>query len=161
MQTMEKKKLEFDPQLAVAFVKSVQRVLTTMAGVETVIDRPRLKIASGPEYEYSGIIGFSGEIVGTVVVSFQHDAAVHLVKAFAGYEIEAGTPDFSDAIGELANMIAGAAKTDLGGNSNISTPSVVMGKGHIICRPSDVPCLVIPCKTAAGDFAVEVSVKSV
>jgi chemotaxis protein CheX len=161
MQTVEKKKFEFDPKLAVAFVKSVRKVLSTMASVETVIERPRLKITMGPEYEYSGIIGFSGEIVGTVVVSFQHEAAVQLVNAFACSVLEPGSGDFSDAIGELTNMIVGAAKTDLGGNSSISTPSVVMGQGHIVCRPSDIPCLVIPCKTSAGEFAVEVSVKSV
>ncbi len=83
------------------------------------------------------------------------------MSAFACCEIEPDTADFADAIGELANMIAGAAKKDLGNLANISVPSVVMGKGHTICRPHDIPCLVIPCKTAVGDFAVEVSIKSV
>ena len=40
-------------------------------------------------------------------------------------------------------------------------PSVIIGTGHQIARLRDVPCVVIPCRTAAGDFAVEVNVKQV
>jgi chemotaxis protein CheX len=88
-------------------------------------------------------------------------AAKSLVAAFAGCAIEPGTPDFSDAIGELANMIAGGAKKHLGANANITVPSVIIGPGHQIARLSGVPCIVIPCSTPAGDFAVEVNVKQI
>ncbi|MGN6507562.1 MAG: chemotaxis protein CheX [Tepidisphaeraceae bacterium] len=161
MSTAQPKKLEIDPKLIVPFVTSVRSVLATMAGMETTVERPRLKMDGATDYDYSGIIGFSGQIVGTVVVSFHREVAIKLVAAFAGMEIAPDTSDFADAIGELANMIAGAAKKDLGAVANISVPSVVMGKGHTICRPSDVPCLVVPCKTAVGEFAVEVSIKTV
>jgi len=69
--------------------------------------------------------------------------------------------DFADAIGELANMIAGSAKKDLGHTASISVPNVVIGGGHIIARLSEVPCLVIPCRTPVGNFAVEVNIKTV
>jgi len=62
-------------------------------------------------------------------------------------------------VGELANMIAGSAKTSFGGGTNISVPSIILGSGHTIARLHDVPCLVIPCHTPAGDFAVEVNIK--
>jgi chemotaxis protein CheX len=62
-------------------------------------------------------------------------------------------------VGELANMIAGGAKKDLGCVASISCPSVVIGPGHTIARLSDVPCIVIPCKTPVGDFAVEINIK--
>jgi chemotaxis protein CheX len=74
-------------------------------------------------------------------------------------ELEPGTADFTDAVGELANMIAGGAKKHLGNAASITVPSVIIGKGHQIARLSDVPCLVIPCTTAAGDFAVEINIK--
>ena len=88
-------------------------------------------------------------------------AAAALVSAFAGAPIEPSSPDFADAIGELANMIAGGAKKHLGNSASITVPSIIVGKGHQIARLSDVPCIVIPCTTPAGDFAVEVNIKQI
>lgn len=150
---------KIDPKLIVPFINSVRQVFATMVKVATTVERPHLKIAPAPQYDVSAIVGFSGDIVGSVVVSFQREAAIHLVSAFAGMEIDPDSSDFADAVSELANMIAGSAKKDLGHNASITVPSVIMGHGHTIARLSDVPCLVVPCKTPVGDFAVEVNIK--
>lgn len=150
-----------NPKLVIPFVNSVRAVFSTMVGVQTTVNRPLFKTEPAPSYDVSGIIGFSGEIIGSVVVSFQKNAASKLVQAFAGAEMPFESADFADAIGELANMIAGGAKKDLGANASISTPNVVIGSGHHIARLSGVPCLVIPCTTPVGDFAVEVCIKQV
>lgn len=150
-----------NPKLILPFIASVRSVFQTMIGLETTIERPRARETPGAEYDYSGIIAFSGNIVGTVVVSFQRDAAIKIVEKFAGSPIEPDTSDFADALGELANMITGAAKKDLGSEASISVPTVVMGKGHTVARPSDVPCLVVPCVTTLGRFALEISIKAV
>lgn len=150
-----------NPKLIVPFVNAVRNVFTTMVRVQATIERPHVKPTPSPTYDVSSIIGFSGEIVGSVVVSFQLAAAKRLVAAFAQCEIEETSADFADALGELANMIAGGAKKDLGVTASISTPSVVMGPGHTVARLRDVPCLIVPCKTEVGDFAVEISIKQV
>jgi chemotaxis protein CheX len=148
-----------NPRLIVPFVNAVRSVFSTMVGVQTTVGRPSLKAHTGPTYDVSSIIGFSGDVIGSVVVSVQQEAAVKLVEAFASMPIAPGTPDFADAVGELANMIAGNAKKDLGAFAQITVPNVVLGKGHTIARLSGVPCLVIPCTTPAGDFAVEVNIQ--
>jgi chemotaxis protein CheX len=153
------KPLQINPKLIVPFVNSVRNVFNTMVGVQTTVERPGIKAEPVVSYDISAIIGFSGHVIGSVVVSFQKAAAVELVKAFAGMEIDPNSPDFADAVGELANMIAGSAKKDLGGAASITCPSVILGSGHIIARLRDVPCLVIPCHTPVGDFAVEVNMK--
>jgi chemotaxis protein CheX len=148
-----------NPKLIVPFVNSVRNVFITMVGVATTVERPTYKTGPAVSYDVSAIIGFSGQVIGSVVVSFQMDAALKLVKAFAGVDLTADSPDFADAIGELANMIAGSAKKDLGATASITCPSVVLGANHVIARLRGVPCVVIPCKTPAGDFAVEVNMK--
>lgn len=148
-----------NPKLIVPFVNSVRAVFSTMVGVPTTVGRPTLKADPLPTHDVSSIIGFSGQVAGSVVVSFQKEAAVKLASAFAGAEIQPGTPDFADAIGELANMIAGNAKKDLGGAANITVPNVIIGPGHSVARLSGVPCVVIPCQTPVGNFTVEVNVK--
>jgi chemotaxis protein CheX len=150
-----------NPKLIVPFINSVRQVFTTMVKVQTTVERPHIKREPACTYDVSGIIGFSGDIVGSVVVSFQKQAAIRLVSSFAGYEIDPESSDFADAICELANMVAGSAKKDLGSHASITVPSVVIGAGHVIARLSDVPCLVVPCKTPVGDFAVEVNIRDI
>jgi len=149
----------FDSKMVIPFVNSIRDVFSKMAKVQTTVDRPFLKEGTSASYDISGIIGFSGEVVGSVVLCFQTVAAVKLVEAFAGMPIDPNTPDFTDAVGELANMVAGAAKKNLEAKASITVPNVVIGKDHHIARLSGVPCLVIPCRSAIGNFAVEVCVK--
>jgi len=157
--TKEAPSMTINPKLIVPFVNSVRTIFSTMVRVESTIERPQLKTHPEPAYDVSGIIGFTGAIVGSVVVSFQSACALKLVEAFAGMPLEKNSPDFCDAIGELANMIAGAAKKELGVTAGITCPSVVIGTGHVIARLSDVPCVVIPVSTPVGHFAVEVNIK--
>jgi chemotaxis protein CheX len=146
-------------KLIVPFMNAVREVFQKMAGVPTTIGKPFLKTDATVTYEICGIIGFSGEITGSVMVSFSDAAAEKLVEAFAGVAMTRNDPDFADAIGELANMIAGSAKKNLGAMASISTPSVVIGSGYTVCTSRNVPCLVIPCGCCFGDFSVEVSIK--
>src|SRR4051812_28138728 len=94
-----------DPRLIVPLVNSIRAVFSTMVKVEVTILRPHLKDSPAVTYDVSGIIGLSGELVGSIVVSFQMDAAAKLVSAFAGMPLDPKGPDFPDAVGELANMI--------------------------------------------------------
>jgi chemotaxis protein CheX len=147
-------------QLIITFVNVVRTTLLATARWESVTEKPRLKADLGSEYDVSGIISLSGTYVGTVVISFHQDTAVKLATAMLQCESAPSTADICDAVGEMANMIAGGAKNEFGGpDTTISIPSVVMGKGHIISRPSEVPCILVPCKTLHGDFAVEVCIK--
>ncbi len=161
MTTAQSEQAATSAKLIVPFVRSLCSVFTTMVKTEATVGKPTLKATPGLTYDVSGIIGFSGDLMGSVVVSFQMETAQKLVESFAGCPVEPGSPDFGDAIGELANMIAGGAKKDLGQKASISTPTVVIGSGHTIARLSDVPCIVIPCTTPVGKFAVEVNVKQV
>lgn len=150
-----------NPKLVMAFVKSVKNVLTTMVGLNPVLGKPRLKTDLKVTHDVSGIVGFSGEVTGTVIVSFGEPSAMKLVEAFVGEALDARSEDFADALGELCNMIAGNAKKDFGLNANIGIPSVVVGPNHTVSRMSDVPCILIPCQCEVGDFAVEVNIKQV
>lgn len=159
METEAPAKSALNVKLLVPFINSIRTVFSTMVGMTVNIQRPSVKAEPVPMYDVSGIIGFSGDIAGQVVVSFQKATAVKLVTAFAGAEMDPTHPDFADAIGELTNMIAGAAKKDLGAAAGITCPSVIIGSGHVVARLRDVPCLIVPCETPVGHFCVEISIK--
>ena len=149
-----------DPRLIGPFVRAARLVMGTMTGLPTAAGPAAdVRLLAGAEYDYSGIIGFTGGIVGMVAVRFQQASAAAVVEAFAKAPIAPETADFADALGELTNMIAGAAKKDLGLPASIGIPNVVMGAGHVLARPSDVPCVTIPCDAGGNPFAIELSLR--
>lgn len=152
---------QMNTTLVACFVKSVKNVLTTMAGIQCQLGTPALKASPAPTHDVSALVGFSGEVTGSVVVTFSEKAAIDVVEAFAGEELSLDSEDFADAIGELCNMIAGNAKKDFGLKANIGIPTVIIGPGHTVARLRDVPCIVVPCTSEVGDFAVEINIKQV
>jgi chemotaxis protein CheX len=161
MTTIASTDQKVDAKLIMPFINAVRRVLHETMNWELTFGGPRFKTQTGPEYDFSGIISLSGTLVGTVVISFHRDLAIKMVAAFVGCDLPPDGTDFADAIGELTNQIVGSAKTELGVNATISLPSVIVGKGHIVTRPHDIPCIVLPCQTAAGEFALECSIKAI
>jgi chemotaxis protein CheX len=145
-----------DVRLINPFVLAIQRVFESMVHTKARIGRPVLSDDSRTTHDVSGVIGFSGDAAGCVVLSFPKDVACRVATKFAGIEIDDNHADFADAIGELANMVAGNAKTHFDGlNISISLPSVIMG-GHTIAHPRQSPRIVIPCETDLGSVAIEV-----
>ncbi|MBN2560654.1 MAG: chemotaxis protein CheX [Phycisphaerae bacterium] len=140
------------------FVQALGHVFQTMLNTKVQIDKPTLKRADLVTAEVSGIIGLSGDVQGCVVLSFPGNVACKVASTFAGVELTMDSPDFTDAIGELANMVAGNAKKDfVGYNTNISLPSVIIGPGHKVSQSKSSPFLIIPCETPMGRFNVEVA----
>jgi chemotaxis protein CheX len=139
------------------FVSAITAVFKTMVHAEVSVKKPYLKQDGGACADVSGVIGFSGDASGCVVLSFPTEVACKVVSAFAGVAIDSRHPDFADAVGELANMVAGNAKTGFAGlRVSISLPSVIIGKEHVVSQSKSFPRLVIPCDTPLGPFYVEV-----
>ena len=122
------------------------------------MSRAYSKSSGTPSYDVSGIIGMTGDVEGTVVLSFPTSTAERAVSLFTGMEIASDHEDFADAIGELVNMVSGGAKAQFTGkNVGISTPSVIIGSEHAVYGRKDMTTIEIPCSCDIGDFNVEVS----
>jgi chemotaxis protein CheX len=148
-----------DPKYIQPFVVAVQKVFDTMIDVPMSLKKPYLKEDREVPHEISGIIGLSGNVTGCVVISMSRQIAFYLVSSLVGEPVTELDDDCTDAIGEIANMIAGNAKTNFPGNGNsISVPSVVVGK-HKVSYPSGLPIIVIPCKTDIGELSIEIAIK--
>ncbi|HSW47299.1 MAG TPA: chemotaxis protein CheX [Phycisphaerae bacterium] len=143
------------------FVAAIHTVFKTMLNTEVQIGTPHATIESGNRADVSSVIGFSGQATGCVVLSFPSEVACKVASAFASIPLDEKHPDFSDAIGELANMVAGNAKKDFSGMQvNISLPNVIVGKDHIVTRSRMFPRVVFPCSCDLGDFEIKVAVKA-
>lgn len=148
-----------DPNYIKPFVVAAKNVFETMINVPFTLGKPSLKKGSDVPHEISSIIGLSGNVSGSVVISLTREVAFELVSALIGDEVTELDEDCTDAIGEIANMIAGNAKTDFPSRENqISVPSVVVGKHHVT-YPSGLPIISIPCITGKGEMIIEVALK--
>ena len=142
------------------FISSIKRVFETMVRVKVRVGKPLLRHDACASADVSGIIGFSGDAAGCVVLSFPQSVACSVASQFAGIAIDENHLDFADAIGELANMVAGGAKAEFEGmNISISLPSVVIGTDHKIPQSKLTPRIVIPCECELGAIYVEVGME--
>ncbi|TFG92910.1 MAG: chemotaxis protein CheX [Syntrophobacterales bacterium] len=141
------------------FLEGTVNVLKTMAFVEPKPGEPFAKkdrIASG---DISGIIGLTGVVNGSLVLSFSERCITRIVSNMLGEEITEMNGDIQDAVGEITNMVSGVARKKLeimGISLQSASPTVVTGKNHSICHVMDGPSIVIPFEIDAGPFAVEV-----
>lgn len=145
------------------FIGATIGALKKIAGIEPRRGDPRLKGRNEGSYDISGIVGISGQVKGSVNLSFREAVALQVVGGFVGEAVHAVDDHVIDAVGELANIIAGGAKSVLaeaGYDLKISIPTVIVGHDHVICRPKDIPCLEIPFWLEAGPFSVELCLAS-
>ena len=148
-----------DKNFVLPFIKSTRNVFETMFHLSVNFAAPEVRDAAVPSHDVSAIIGMSGDVDGTVVLSFPADTARRVVTVFTGSDAPLSNEDLSDAIGEVVNMIAGGAKAQFNGKSiSISCPSVVVG-GHKVYGAKDSVTVAIPCTCDCGEFSVEVAMR--
>jgi len=142
------------------FLRATLRVLKTMASVEARPGKPFLKKDGGAHGDVSGIIGITGTTNGSMSLSFSRNCILKIVAGMLGEEIAEITDDIKDAVGELTNMISGAARNELGNAGygfRTSIPIVVSGPRHTIKHQCNGQTIAIPFNTESGTFLVEVS----
>lgn len=144
------------------FIESTLSVFKTMIGIEPKKNNIYIKQGDEPSFDISGVIGLAGQASGSVVISLPEDLALEVVSKFLGEEKKVVDDDVVDAVGEFINMIAGSTKkvfSEKGLKFKISIPNVIVGKGHKINRPSNVPCLGVKFDVGSKFFVVEVALK--
>ncbi len=139
------------------FLTATISAFETMLGRTLTRGTPFIKKGSQPEHDVSGVIGLSGEAKGTVVLGLDRDAAISAAEALLQERPPEINGDVTDAIGELANIIAGSAKAKLEDlKLSVSLPTVITGKGHCVEFPQQVTPICIPFESAWGPVTVEV-----
>lgn len=146
------------------FIAATLEALEVMAKVRPARGDPFVKTELVARGDISGVIGLAGEIRGSVAVTFPGDLAKKIYCNMVGEEPNGLGPEVQDAIGEVANMIAGGAKAELsreGRGFRIAIPTIVVGQGHTIDQKGRGPCIVVPFSLDDQTFWLEVSFETV
>ncbi|MCC9608462.1 chemotaxis protein CheX [Blastopirellula sp. JC732] len=142
------------------FIRSMTKTFDTMLGCE--ITRGSLILASDfkGNYDVCGVIGLSGRAQGVVVVNLSKSVALQAAATMLMMdpaEVTDLNEDVIDAVGEIANMVAGAAKAELEDfELSISLPNVVVGSPPDIRFPSEVHAIAIPFECPWGPMSIKV-----
>lgn len=142
------------------FITATVSVFGKMLNCEITRATPATRDGCQPLHEVSGIMGLQGNVSGTVVVSLSREAAVAATETMMGSKPTGIDADVIDVVGEITNMVAGAAKAQLEELSmRIGLPTVITGKSHILNFPRGVTVISIPFDSPWGALSVDVGLK--
>ena len=151
-----------DVKLINPFLEGTISVLKTMAFIEPRPGKPYLKKNNLAQGDISGIIGLTGEVTGSLALSFTEKCIIKIVSNMLGEDIDSMNGEIKDAVGEITNMVSGVARKKLEEmNLTLSAaiPTVVSGKSHSITHVLGGPSIIIPFETDHGSFVVDVCMK--
>jgi len=145
------------------FLNGTLEVLKTMASFQPVPGKPYVKKDDLAHGDVSGIIGITGDAIGSLAISFSESCICNVVGRMLGETFTVINHDVLDAVGELTNMISGVSRTQMekkGMTVFAAIPSVVFGANHTINHILKSPSIVIPFTSPSGPFFVDVCIRT-
>ncbi|MHB8092328.1 MAG: chemotaxis protein CheX [Syntrophales bacterium] len=150
-----------DVKIINAFLDGTINVIKTMAFVEPIAGNPYLKKDAVAHGDISGIIGLAGSVKGSLALSFEEPCILEIVSSMLGEKITGINAEICDAVGEITNMVSGAARKNMeatGFSIYSALPTVISGKDHNITHVMGGPSIIIPFTTASGSFVVDICI---
>ncbi len=143
------------------FISSADSVFKTM--VNLALRRLQARAGAG-NVERKGetltaVVGISGAATGVVALSFPREVGLKVAGRFLGTEVAEMSEAVTDALAELANMVAGGAKSkfELDPPPDLSMPTVVEGADYRMKYPTKSVWVEVPFTSEVGEFVMEVS----
>ncbi len=145
------------------FLYGTAEVLEKMASTKPVPGKPFAKTNDTACGDVSGIIGMTGDAIGSLAITFDEECIIAVTNKMLGENHTAINKEVLSTVGELTNMISGASrkmmeKDDL--KVFAAIPTVVFGKGHTVRHIVKGPSIVLPFQTANGAFVLDVCLRS-
>ena len=138
-------------------------IFETMIMVDISAGDPIAEKINNFKCSVSGVIGLAGICKGMLAIHLPEKVAMAITGSFLGMDVTEVDDDVTDAIGELANMIAGNIKMILdeaGKDVTLSIPSCVHGEEYTMDTVADSHRVVVPFNIESGQFLVELQVKN-
>lgn len=142
------------------FIDGVVRFFAHTSDKEVEVGTPYLAEKDKPvAMDMTGIIGISGPNKGCVYFSAPKILLKHLLLSIG--EPDTSESNLIDLIGEVANTIAGNARSSLGKDFMISVPVVVEGQPSAIHLPRASRAYIIPIVWKSYTAAVAICLEEI
>jgi chemotaxis protein CheX len=144
-------------------VEVTKEIFETMIMLDVTPGQPLAEHVSRFNCSLSAMVGFAGFKQGNLTIHTPEKVAIGLTQSFLGTDIEEINEDVQDAMGELANMIAGSLKpiiSNEGKTVELSLPSVVYGKEYTMTAVAKSDWIIVPFTVSYGQFLVSLEFKN-
>lgn len=139
------------------FVTIIQNYYEQQTGRPAEMGTPFLADPNSlPVYDYTGVIGISGNRQGCVYFTAKTEM-LRQILSYSG-ESDLSPTNLADLAGEIGNTISGNARREFGHEFLISVPLVVKGQDQRISLPKGVKAYIIPFRWHKLDAALVVSI---
>jgi chemotaxis protein CheX len=127
------------------------------------IERGELRLESGlyTTDDVTVVISLIGAVTGTVFFSMSNESALQLASTLMGERFDVLDKLAQSGIAELGNVITGRASmkfAEAGYEANISTPSLILGKGATIST-LEYPRLIVPLQLLKGSITIHLALR--
>ena len=137
---------------------STEEIFSTMIFMEVT---PGKALTAGGQViscHVSAMIGLTGDFTGMLSIHCPEPVGLAIAGAMLGMDLEEIDADVKDALGEIANMLAGSIKAAFATENialEIAIPTAVSGKSYTISSPTGSDRVIIPFDIEQGRFYVE------
>jgi len=141
-----------------AIIDATSDVFSTMIMLDAIPGSPLTEKMLSFNESISGMLGFSGDIKGMLRIHCPDRVAMAITGSLLGMEVDQIDDDVNDAIGEIANMVAGGLKVNLAKHNKsieLSIPTAIGGKFYTVHSLARAERVTIPFAMAAGQMLVE------
>jgi chemotaxis protein CheX len=144
------------------FVKCTKDVFSMMLNWEVTLIGVVTNDANATRHFLTGIIGLSGAMRGSMVLSVDQDMAIEATAMFLGSRPTKIDSDVIDTVGELTNMIGGSSKDRIGLEGiSLGLPTVVYGKDHMVSFDNGAHIEMLQFQSPHGPFTVEIALTGI
>ena len=148
-------------ELAQPFLLAAKGVLEQEIGGE--IGRGSIAVEKGDfeAGEVTAVVGVTGALSGAVMYRMSEATALAIVGRMMGQTFGELDALARSGVGELGNVISGRAGVLLeraGVRTEIAPPMLIVGRGGTMSS-LDIPRLLVPLKTRAGEIDLQIALK--
>ena len=147
-----------DEEKLQVFVSGVTNFFLEVTRKSASVGTPYLMETVKPlAYDYTGIIGISGDRKGSIYFTAPANFLMRVLTAMG--ETDVSRESLMDIVGEVANTISGNARQTFGERFMVSVPTVVSASNDNIRLPKDTRSYIIPIEWAKHKAALVVTLK--
>jgi chemotaxis protein CheX len=154
----------FDARFVNPFISSAMNAVHTVCGIDMQRGMPYVRGSDPPHlYDVSSAVKLTGPITGLVTINFERQVICSLMSKTNGEQVTKISKAVQDTVGEMATMMAESAREhveEAHRSFKVSAPMVISSRFQSHNYPLGVPCIVVPFRTAPGEFTIEVAVSA-
>ena len=139
-------------------VETTEEIFSTMIFMDVSADAPLNQGKQDLGCHVAAMIGLTGGFSAMLGIHCPETVGLAISGAMLGMEIEEIDADVKDALGEIANMVAGGLKERFATENidlELAIPTAISGKSYTIASPTKSNRIIIPFSIEQGPFFIE------